>query len=68
MEETNVSAREAAIELLKATPPTSIVSLKLAGITLSDWVFLLGAALMILQLYFLLRDKWWRQRKRGKRK
>ena len=68
MEETNVSGREAVVELLKATPPTSIVSLKLAGITLSDWVFLLGAALMILQLYFLLRDKWWRQRSKGKRK
>lgn len=68
MEETNVSNHEVVVELLKAAPPTSIVSLKLAGITLSDWVFLLGAALMILQLYFLLRDKWWRQRKRGKRK
>lgn len=67
MEETNVGHNEVIVELLKAAPPTSIVSLKLAGITLSDWVFLLGAALMVLQLYFLLRDKWWRQRKKGRR-
>ena len=54
-------------ELAQATPPLSIVSIKLAGITLSDWVFILGAVMLLFQFYFLLRDKWWRQRKRGKR-
>lgn len=50
------------IEIVKATPPTSLSAMILMGFPLSDWVFVLGGLLLLLQLYFLLRDKWWRQR------
>ena len=52
------------IEIVKATPPTSLSALILMGYPLSDWVFVLGAVLLVLQLYFLIRDKLWRQRGR----
>jgi hypothetical protein len=40
------------------------------GVPLADWVFALGGILLLLQLFFLLRDKVWRdnQRERFERK
>ncbi len=52
------------IEIVKATPPTSLSALILMGYPLSDWVFVLGAVLLVLQIIFLVRDKVWRQRGR----
>jgi hypothetical protein len=50
-------------EGLKAAPTITVGSLTLLGVGLSDWVLILTVFYTILQLYFLLRDKWWRQRK-----
>jgi hypothetical protein len=51
-------------EILKAAPPTSVAALHFAGITLSDAVLYLTLLYLALQVYFLLRDKWWRDRKK----
>lgn len=56
---------EVLTELLKATPPTSLAATVLIGYPLSDWAFALGILLLLLQLYFLLREKLWD--KRGKK-
>lgn len=50
-------------EAYKAGPPATVATLTLAGVALQDWVLLATLGYTILQLYFLLRDKWWRQRK-----
>lgn len=51
-------------EMAKASPPVGVGALTIFGIPLSDWVLLLTAAYTILAMFFLLRDKWWRQRGR----
>lgn len=53
------------VESAKAAPPAAVVGLSLFGVQLSDVLILLTIIYTGCQLYFLLRDKWWRQRKRG---
>ncbi len=57
-------------ELVKATPAVSLSGAVFLGVPLADWVFALGGILLLLQLFFLLRDKVWRdnQRERFERK
>ena len=57
-------------ELVKATPADSLSGAVFLGVPLADWVFALGGILLLLQLFFLLRDKVWRdnQRERFERK
>lgn len=58
-----MNIKEAAmVEALKATPATAVSGLVLFGVPLSEWVLLGSAVLIVLQVFFLLRDKWWRQR------
>ena len=47
----------------KALPTVTVGGLTLLGVGLADWVLLLTIIYTAFQLYFLLRDKWWRQRK-----
>ena len=54
---------EIVTEGLKALPTVTVGGLTLFGVVLSDWVMILTIAYTLAQLYFLLRDKWWRQRK-----
>lgn len=49
-------------ELVRAAPPLSISTLSILGVPLQDWVIILTFVYTAFQLYFLLRDKWWRQR------
>lgn len=55
--------QEIATEVAKAAPPVTVGSLALAGIPLSDWLLILTILYTILQIFFLLRDKWWRKRR-----
>lgn len=50
------------VDAAKLAPPVSVSSLALLGLPLTDWVIVLTLIYTVLQLYFLLRDKWWRQR------
>lgn len=49
-------------EVIKATPPVSGAGLIIYGVQLSDITLVLLALYAVLQLFFLLRDKWWRDR------
>jgi hypothetical protein len=50
-------------EVVRATPPVTVGGLTLFGVGLSDWVLLLTLVYTALQVYFLLRDKWYTPRK-----
>ena len=54
---------EIVTEGLKAIPTVTVGGLTLFGVVLSDWVMILTIVYTLAQLVFLLRDKWWRQRK-----
>jgi hypothetical protein len=58
------TAQEMVTEGLKAAPPVTVTGLALGGIQLSDIVLLLTALYTVLQIFFLIRDKWWRRRDR----
>lgn len=54
-------------EAVTAAPAGSITAMHLFGVTLQDWVLLLSGALIILQVFFLIRRevyKPWKE-KRG---
>lgn len=52
-----------ATEGAKALPTVTVGGLTLFGVVLSDWVMLLTIVYTLAQLFFLLRDKWYRPRK-----
>lgn len=56
------TAQEIAVETFKAAPPVTAVGLSLAGVTLQDWVLIGTLIYTVLQIGFLIRDKWWRKR------
>lgn len=51
------------VEVAKALPPASIVGLQWLGVSLNEWVLLGSGLLILLQIFFLLRDKLWLNRK-----
>lgn len=58
-----MSLKEALVaDMAKVSPPATVVSLTVFGVGMSDVVLLLTAVYTVFMLYFLLRDKWWRQR------
>lgn len=60
MSQTN---HELSLELTKATPTITVGGLTLFGVGLADWVLILTIGYTLLQIFFLLRDKWYRPRK-----
>ena len=50
------------VEATKASPPLTVGAMTLVGVPLSDVVLYITLLYTVLQLYFLLRDKWWRAR------
>jgi predicted benzoate:H+ symporter BenE len=50
-------------EAIKASPTITVGGLTLFGVGLADWVLILTIGYTALQIFFLLRDKWYRQRK-----
>jgi hypothetical protein len=51
------------VEVAKALPPAGIVGLQWLGVPLAEWVQLGAGLLILLQIFFLLRDKLWLTRK-----
>lgn len=62
--ETAARDHTVAAEVAKMSPPASVAGLALSGVSLSDWLIVATLIYTALNIYFLLRDKWWRQRKR----
>lgn len=56
MNNTVSKIESAAVEILKATPATSTLSLSLFGIPLSQWATILSIMVLLLQAYFLIRN------------
>lgn len=54
--------QEIAVEAMKAAPPVTIGALQLAGVSLSDWLLIATLLYTVLQIGFLLHDKWWKRR------
>lgn len=50
-------------EASKAAPPVTVGGLTLAGVPLSDWLIIATLVYTVLQIVFLLRDKWFNPRK-----
>lgn len=44
------------------SPPAGVAGLAWAGFSLSDWLIIVTIIYTALNIFFLLRDKWWRQR------
>jgi len=57
-----MSIKETAVETVKASPPLSVTGLHLFGVSLADITYLATILYTAFMLYFLIRDKWWRQR------
>ena len=51
-------------EALKASPAIAVGGLSILGYSISDWGMVLTIIYVAAQLYFLIRDKWWRDRGR----
>jgi hypothetical protein len=56
---------ETLIEAGKAAPPITVGGLSLAGVALSDWLIILTLVYTVLQIIFLIRDKWYLPRKKN---
>ena len=54
---------ELVTEAAKAAPAVTVGGLTLFGVGLSDWVLLVTLIYTLLQVGFLLRDKWYTPRK-----
>jgi hypothetical protein len=50
-------------EAAKAAPTVTVGGLTLYGVGLSDYVLIATLIYTTLQIYFLVRDKWWKPRK-----
>ena len=49
-------------EVAKSSPSITVGAMALCSVPLSDVVLYTTLTYTLLQLYFLIRDKWWRQR------
>jgi hypothetical protein len=59
----NTQHSELVTEATKAAPALTVGGLTLFGVGLSDWVLLATLIYTLLQVGFLLRDKWYTPRK-----
>lgn len=50
-------------EAVKAAPAVTVTGLTLFGVALADWVLLASLVLIVCQLFFLIRDKVFLNRK-----
>lgn len=49
--------------VIKAAPPVAVsAGAAVLGLTLNEWVAIATLLYLALQAYFLVRDKWWRER------
>ena len=54
---------EIVTEAARAAPAVTVTGLTLFGVSLADWVLILTLLYTVLQMFFLIRDKWYYQRK-----
>lgn len=59
----NSNTQEYVTEATRAAPPVAVGGLTLGGVGLSDWVLIATLVYTVLQVGFLIRDKWYRPRK-----
>jgi hypothetical protein len=45
------------IEVAKLTPPATVTTLSLLGISLADWVYIFTLIYLILQIFFLIKKQ-----------
>lgn len=57
---------EVATEVTRALPSLTVGGLTLFGVGLADWVLIVTLIYTVLQVYFLLRDRWYKPRKRAR--
>ena len=50
-------------EVVRAAPSVTVGGLTLFGVGLADWVLIITLIYTVLQIYFLLRDRWYKPRK-----
>ena len=50
-------------EAYKAAPPVTVGGLTFVGVPLSDWLIVVTLIYTVLQIVFLIRDKWYIPRK-----
>lgn len=53
-------------EVTRAAPSITVGGLTLFGVGLADWVLIVTLIYTVLQVYFLLRDRWYKPRKRAR--
>ena len=58
-----MKAQDLVEDTIKASPSVTVVGLTVLGVPVQEWLILATIVYTLLQLYFLLRGKWWRQRK-----
>ena len=52
---------------IKAAPPVAVsAGAAILGLTLNEWVAIATLLYIALQAFFLVRDKWWRERDAGR--
>lgn len=54
---THAQNHEVVSEVAKATPPITVASLSLYGISLQDWVLIATLIYTVIATFFLIRDK-----------
>lgn len=54
---------EIVTEAARAAPAVTVTGLTLFGVSLSEWVLIMTLVYTLLQMFFLIRDKWYYQRK-----
>ena len=55
--------RDTLVEASKAAPPVTVGGLSFVGVPLSDILIIITIVYTVLQIVFLLRDKWYIPRK-----
>ena len=59
-----MNLRDSITEAIKALPSTATFCLTvLFGITLEQWASIAAICFIVLQAFFLLKEKWWDKRK-----
>ena len=58
-----MKAQDLVEDTIKASPSVTVAGLTVLGVPVQEWLILATIVYTFLQIYFLLRDKWWRQRK-----
>lgn len=56
-----------AASAVKSLPPVSVASATLLGYPMADWVMFLTIVYTVLQIFAIVRDKFWPHRRKSKK-